>query len=137
MNWPIQATTKIATQVCRMLTIHAACEEELLYPAALEAIDEELVHEAEVEHQSAKDLIERIEDADPEDENFNAMVKVLGEYVGHHVRAEEGELFAQLQRSEVDLDALGVEIAERKLELEQALSAEPDEDEDADRDRAA
>jgi hemerythrin superfamily protein len=124
----------LAAQLCRMLTIHAACEEELLYPAAHEAIDDDLVYEAEVEHQSAKDLIARIEDADPEAENFEALVKVLGEYVRHHVREEEGELFAQLKRSDVDLAALGIELAARKAELAAALSAEPDEDEDEDED---
>lgn len=124
----------LAARICRMLTIHAACEEELLYPAAHEAIDEGLVYEAEVEHQSAKDLIARIEDADPEDDEFDAMVTVLGEYVRHHVREEEGELFAQLKRSDVDLAALGAELAERKAELEAALSAAPDDDEDLDDD---
>lgn len=124
----------IAAQICRMLTIHAACEEELLYPAAHEAIDDDLVYEAEVEHQSLKDLIARIEDADPEAEDFDAMVKVLGEYVRHHVREEEGEMFAQLKRSDVDLAALGAELTERKSELEAALGAAEDDDDDDDLD---
>jgi hemerythrin superfamily protein len=120
----------LAARICRMLTIHASCEEELVYPAAHQAIDEDLVYEAEVEHQCAKDLIARIEDADPDAPDFEAMVKVLGEYVRHHVREEEGELFTQLKRSDVDLAALGAELAERKLELEAASSAVPDDDDD-------
>jgi len=121
----------IAGDICRKLTIHALCEEELLYPAAHESLDDDLVYEAEVEHQCAKDLIARIEDADPDDGNHDAMVKVLCEYVRHHVKEEEGEMFPQLKRSDIDLAALGLALAERRTELESALGAE-DEDEDAD-----
>ncbi len=122
---------EIAGEICRKLTIHALCEEELLYPAAHETLDDDLVYEAEVEHQCARDLIARIEDADPDDGNFDAMVKVLCEYVRHHVKEEEGEMFPQLKRSDVDLAALGVALAERRTELESALGADEDED-DAD-----
>lgn len=122
---------EIAGEICRKLTIHALCEEELLYPAAHETLDDDLVYEAEVEHQCAKDLIARIEDADPDDGNFDAMVKVLCEYVRHHVKEEEGEMFPQLKRSDVDLAALGVALAERRTELESALGADEDDD-DAD-----
>ena len=96
-----------------------------------QTLDDDLVYEAEVEHQCARDLIARIEDADPDDGNFDAMVKVLCEYVRHHVKEEEGEMFPQLKRSDVDLAALGVALAERRTELESALGADEDED-DAD-----
>lgn len=123
----------IASEICRKLTIHALCEEELLYPAAHASLDDDLVYEAEVEHQCVKDLIARIEDADPDDGNYDAMVKVLCEYVRHHVKEEEGEMFPQLKRSDIDLAALGLALAERRTELESALGAE-DEDEDDDAD---
>lgn len=123
---------EVASEICRKLTIHALCEEELLYPAAHETLDDDLVYEAEVEHQCVKDLIARIEDADPDDGNYDAMVKVLCEYVRHHVKEEEGEMFPQLKRSDVDLAALGVALAERRTELESALGADQDEDEDED-----
>lgn len=113
----------IAAELCRKLTVHALCEEELLYPAAHASIDDDLVYQAEVEHQSARDLIARIEDADPQAEDFDAMLHVLAEYVRHHVKEEEGEIFPQLKRADVDLVALGQELVARRAELEAALGA--------------
>src|SRR5688572_20731656 len=88
--------TQIAERICAALTVHAQIEEELLYPAARRALEEddrELVDEANVEHASVKDLIAQIEAAGDSDELFDAKVKVLGEYVKHHVQEEENELF--------------------------------------------
>lgn len=112
----------IAHRICLLLTVHAQVEEELLYPAALEALAEdpeqlELVREAEVEHGSAKELIATIEEMGADDESFSATVKVLGEYVRHHVKEEEGELFPALRDSELDLKSLGQELLTRRQEL--------------------
>jgi hemerythrin superfamily protein len=110
----------IAEKICQMLTVHAQIEEELLYPAARAALQEDgadLVDEATVEHASVKDLVGQIESADPSVDLFDAKVKVLGEYVRHHVKEEEGELLPKLQKTDLDLDALGTELAERKAEL--------------------
>jgi hemerythrin superfamily protein len=118
---------QIAEEICRQLTVHAQIEEEIFYPAAREALKEEdLVDEAEVEHQSAKDLIAQIQGGSTEDEKFEARVKVLGEYVKHHVREEEKEMFAQLQKRKIDLQALGEQLMRRKQEL---LGMEMDDDE--------
>ncbi|RZL30569.1 MAG: hemerythrin domain-containing protein [Rubrivivax sp.] len=108
----------LALQICAMLTVHATIEEEIFYPAAREALgeDEDLVDEAAVEHASAKDLIAQIEDGSPDDPLFDAKVKVLGEYIDHHVKEEEGEMFKKVGKS-LDLDALGEELAARKAEL--------------------
>ena len=125
---------RIAIEICQRLTIHSLCEEELLYPAAHASIDDDLVYAAEIEHQGVRDLVARIEDADPEDDNFDAMLRVLCEYVRHHVREEEGEMFPQLRRSGLDLDALGAEIARRRSELESVLGGEMDDDDDEDHD---
>jgi hemerythrin superfamily protein len=118
----------IAERVCQLLTIHAQIEEEILYPAAQEAFaDEEeldLVNEANVEHQSAKDLIAKIEGMTAEDETFKATVKVLGEYVKHHVKEEEGELFPELKKTELDLKEMGVQLNERKMALMQEMGVE-------------
>jgi hemerythrin superfamily protein len=114
-----------AEQICQMLTVHAQIEEELLYPAAREALtedDADLVDEATVEHASVKDLVSQIESGDPADDLFDAKVKVLGEYVTHHVKEEEGELFPKLEKTDLDLDVLGTELAERKQELMSALA---------------
>lgn len=115
----------LAEQICQMLTVHAQIEEELLYPAAREALQEDgadLVDEATVEHASVKDLVSQIESADPTDDLFDAKVKVLGEYVTHHVKEEEGELFPKLEKTDLNLEAMGTELAERKAELMSAAA---------------
>jgi hemerythrin-like domain-containing protein len=119
---------EIARRICKMLKVHAQIEEELLYPAARDALDSEdahLVAEARVEHASVKDLIEQIEAREEVDEQYEAKVCVMGEFVKHHVREEETELFPRLERSSIDLDALGERLEERKRELmgEQAGSS--------------
>ena len=110
----------IALRICKMLTVHSQLEEELLYPAARDALhpeDEHLVAEANVEHASLKDLMGQIEDRKEIDEQYEAKVCVLGEYVKHHVSEEENEIFPRLERSSLDLEALGERLEERKREL--------------------
>ena len=122
-----QHKMQLVQQICSMLTVHTTIEEELLYPAAKSSIEEpDLVDEATVEHASAKDLIVQIKRLSPGDELYDAKVKVLGEYVKHHVSEEEGELFPQLEEAGLDLQSLGQQLAARKQELmsqEQAASA--------------
>ena len=121
----------IAQRVCQLLTVHATIEEELLYPAAKEAFDDEedddLVNEAEVEHSTAKDLIAKIEGMSSDDEHFKATVKVLGEYIKHHVKEEENELFPQLKKTELDLKELGGPLSERKYALMEQLGIQEEE----------
>jgi hemerythrin superfamily protein len=118
---------ELARQICTALTVHAQIEEEILYPEAREALDEEdreLVNEADVEHASVKQLIAEIEGGSPEDEHFDARVKVVGEYVRHHVKEEEKELFRKLEDTDLDLDELGARLAARKAELMAQQSGE-------------
>ena len=118
---------RVAT-ICLELTVHATVEEEVFYPAAREALDAEdsdLLDEAEVEHASVRDLIEQLSEMAPSEPLYDAKVKVLGEYVRHHVQEEEGELFPALRDTELDLEALGNEIATRKEELREELETEP------------
>jgi hemerythrin superfamily protein len=109
----------LAEQICMMLTVHATTEEELFYPAAREALgeDEDLVDEADVEHATAKELIAQIQGSSPDDPHYDAKVKVLGEYIDHHVKEEEGEMFPKAKKAGLDTAALGAEIALRKEEL--------------------
>lgn len=108
----------LATQICMMLTVHATIEEELFYPEAREALKEEdLVDEAEVEHASAKDLIAQIVAMEPSEALFDAKVKVLGEYIDHHVKEEENEMFPQIRKSKLDLAELGDRLTARKEQL--------------------
>lgn len=109
----------LAKEICDKLSIHAQIEEELFYPACKAALEDadDLLAEAKVEHQSLKMLIAQIEQEEPETDEFDAKVKVLGEYVKHHVKEEEGELFPKARRAELDLEALGADMAARKTEL--------------------
>jgi len=114
------AKADIVAQICEALSVHAEIEEEIFYPAAREALSEkgeDLVDEAEVEHESIKSLVEWLEDAEPGDERYDAKVKVLTEYVKHHVKEEENELFPKVKKTDLDLDNLGGELFERKAEL--------------------
>lgn len=103
---------RLADKICLELTRHATAEEELFYPAlrAASKAAEDLVDEATVEHATAKDLIAQIGEMDPHDELFDAKVTVLGEYIDHHVKEEEGELFPQAKQAGLDLQAMAREI---------------------------
>lgn len=117
----------LAQQICAMLTVHADVEEEIFYPAARSALDEQdLLDEATVEHASAKDLIEQLQQSSPADELYDAKVKVLGEYVQHHVKEEEGELFPKLKKSDLDMNELGEQLEMRKQELMSGADATRD-----------
>jgi hemerythrin superfamily protein len=108
-----------AEQICMLLTVHAQIEEEIFYPAAREVLGDEvdLVDEADVEHASAKDLIAQIQSGQPDDDHYDARVKVLGEYIEHHVQEEEGEMFPKVKDAGLDTKAVGQQLAERKEEL--------------------
>lgn len=116
----------LAEEICLKLTVHATTEEEIFYPAAREVLgeDEDLIDEADVEHASAKDLIAQIQDSSPVEELYDAKVKVLGEYIDHHVKEEEGEIFPKAKKAGLDSAALGAEIASRKEELMAELSGQ-------------
>jgi hemerythrin superfamily protein len=110
----------LADRICTALKAHTTIEEEIFYPAFLEATqDEEIHHEAEVEHDGAKTLIRKIEASGSDDEYFDARVKVLAEMIKHHVNEEEqrGGMFAKARQSEMDLEALGEQMKARKAEL--------------------
>jgi hemerythrin superfamily protein len=109
---------KLAQQICQELTVHAQIEEEIFYPAAREVLrDEDLLDEATVEHQGAKDLIAQIESSSPGADLFDAKVTVLGEYVKHHVKEEQNELFPKVRKTRLDLKAMGEQLQARKMEL--------------------
>lgn len=114
----------LADKICLALTVHAQIEEEIFYPAAREAIDDDdLLDEAEVEHASAKQLIAEIQAMKAGDRLFDAKVTVLGEYIDHHVEEEESEMFPESRDSELDLKALGAQLAVRKAELMKQAAA--------------
>jgi hypothetical protein len=110
---------KLTEKICTALIAHTTIEEEIFYPAVREAVkdSEDMVDEAVVEHASAKDLIKQLQEMDPDDDLYDAKVKVLGEQVEHHVKEEEEEMFEKARNSGLDLVALGQEMAQRKQEL--------------------
>lgn len=114
---PASEREELARQICTMLTIHAQIEEEIFYPAAREVLDDgDLIDEAAVEHASAKDLIAQIEGMGPDEALYDAKVTVLGEYIDHHVKEEQDELFPKLRRK-MDIKAVGAALQARKEEL--------------------
>lgn len=116
-----QSTAKkkrLVAEICTELSVHAQVEEEIFYPAFKQAVkDKTLVPEATVEHASLKALIAQIEGVEPDGEMFDAKVKVLSEFVKHHVKEEQDEMFPKAKDSDMDLQELGAQIASRKAEL--------------------
>ena len=118
---------RLVQQICNELTVHAQVEEELFYPAVRDVIDDDdLMDEADIEHASAKDLIAQLEELEPGDDHYDARVTVLGEYIDHHVKEEEGAMFVKARKGDVNTAELGEQIAERKEELKAELGIEED-----------
>ena len=118
---------KLARQICTELKVHAMIEEEIFYPALRGKIDDDDLDEAIVEHDGAKVLINDIEAGEPSDQFYDAKVKVLKEEIEHHVKEEEKQrdnLFSQARKTDVDLEALGEQMAARKAELMQLAESE-------------
>jgi hemerythrin superfamily protein len=111
---------QLADKICDALTAHTTIEEEIFYPAFLEATqDQDMHHEAIVEHDGAKKLIAEIQSMSASHDYFDAKVTVLSEMIKHHVKEEEqpGGMFAEAKKSDMDLHALGVQLRDRKKEL--------------------
>lgn len=131
-----QTRRAVAGQICNELKAHAQLEEELFYPWLRENLEEdemEMLEEAEVEHAGAKDLIAQIEAATEVDAHFDAMVKVLSEYIKHHVKEEEEEIFSTVRAEKEELDELGQEMAARKVEIAEEIGLEDEDAPDAGR----
>lgn len=125
-----QRKIALATQICRELVVHATAEEEIFYPQALAALEQEdseksdLLWEATVEHGTLSGLIDALAGMRADDDSFDAHVKVLKEYVKHHVKEEENEIFPAVRGTQLDLEALGQAVMERKQELEASMRRE-------------
>lgn len=111
---------KLADKICMALEVHAEIEEEIFYPACREAgVEDDMMDEADVEHDSAKKLIAEIEAGQAGDDHWNAKVHVLSEMIKHHAKEEEQRdgMFAKAKKADLDLDALGEQLQARKKEL--------------------
>ena len=108
----------LVASICLELGVHAKAEEEIFYPAVKAALkDKELVPEATVEHATLKELMAQVEGKEPDGEMFDAKIKVMSEYVKHHVKEEETEMFPKARKTRLDMKELGAQIAARKAEL--------------------
>ena len=117
---------QLAANICAALTVHTSIEEEIFYPAFLRATgDQDMHHEAIVEHAGAKTLIAQIQDMSPSDDYFDAKVTVLSEMIKHHVKEEEqpGGMFAEAKKSDMDLRALAAQLLARKKQLQSTAEA--------------
>lgn len=109
---------ELVSEICTALSVHAQIEEEIFYPAVKSALkDKLLVPEATVEHSGVKNLIAQLQGAEPDGEMYDAKVKVLSEYVKHHVKEEENEMFPNTKASSLDMVELGTRLAARKEDL--------------------
>jgi len=111
---------KLANQICLELTVHAEIEEKIFYPACEGKIEEDLLKEGYVEHDTAKVLIAEIETGGPDEEFYDTKVHVLSEIIEHHVEEEEKRsegMFAQARKAGLDMDALGEQMWAKKEEL--------------------
>lgn len=114
----VNVKRRLVATICQELTVHATLEEEIFYPAVKAALkDKELVPEARVEHASVKDLIAQVQGQEPDGEDFDAKIKVMGEFVKHHVKEEQNEMFAKVKKTKLDLMELGERMAARRQEL--------------------
>ena len=110
---------QLFNKIALALKVHTTIEEEIFYPEERGEVEDDMLDEAYVEHDGAKKLIAEIEAMKPSEEFYDAKVKVLGEYIKHHVKEEEqpGGIFAQAKKGDEDLDAMGERLAARKDEL--------------------
>jgi hemerythrin superfamily protein len=116
----VMRRTAIVDQVCRTLRVHAQIEEDILYPAAREALekDGELIDDTGIEHASIKVLVTRLEQSGPADEYYAALVRVLADYVKYHFEEEEQDLFSMLRGANIDLAEVGTQLRLRRRELQ-------------------
>lgn len=109
---------ELVAEICSELSVHTQIEEEIFYPAVKAALkDKLLVPEGTIEHGGIKDLIAQLEGIEPDGEMYDAKVKVLSEYVEHHVKEEQTEMFPKAKTTSLDLVELGARMAVRKVDL--------------------
>lgn len=120
-NGSTEEKSGLVSQICNELKVHTTIEEEIFYPAVRAAIDEELLmDEALVEHDNARNAIAQLENMEPGDDRYDAMVCVLGESVKHHIKEEQSEIFPAAKKAKMDLARLGEEMQARRKELMEA-----------------
>jgi hemerythrin superfamily protein len=114
-----QAKRRLAENAMAELEIHAALEEEIFYPAVKREVDDgSMVQEAIEEHQTVKQLISELKGMEEADEEFESQFSQLMENVQHHVEEEENEMLPKVEESDMDLNSLGAQMAQRKQQMQ-------------------
>lgn len=117
----------LVSNICLELTVHMMVQEEIFYPAVRKAIhDDALIDQALVEHAGATDLIDQLQEMEPDDDLYDAKVTVLGDEVEHHARREQKELFTRVKKAKLDMAALGEQMQKRKNVLMEELGGIPE-----------
>jgi hemerythrin superfamily protein len=112
------AKRDLVKKICQALTVHAQIEEEIAYPAFRQAgVTSRIMDEAAVEHAKVKQLVEELEDSNASDDQDDAKVKELSDYVKHHVKEEENEMFPEVKDTDADIERIGDQLMKRKREL--------------------
>jgi hemerythrin superfamily protein len=100
------------------LEVHAALEEELIYPAIRPEIDDDdLMDEALEEHHVVHTLIGELKKMKPSDERYDAKFTVLAENVRHHIKEEESEMLPKAEDLEIDWEELSRDVMKRREQL--------------------
>ena len=117
-NSAAKKKSEVVKQICAELTVHTQVEEEIFYPAVRQTIGEpDVMDEADVEHAGATILVTQLERMNPGDDHYDALVSVLSEYVDHHIKEEQEEMFPKAKKAKVDMAELGARITQRKAQL--------------------
>jgi len=118
---------ELAAEICKELTVHTRLEEDIFYPACEGAVDDDLLKESFVEHDAAKVLMAEIESGGPDEEFYDAKIKVLAEMIHHHVQEEERRvegLFSKARKAGRDMDELAERMTSEKQELLETIRSE-------------
>jgi hypothetical protein len=124
--WDSGRKRELAAKICKELTVHTWIEEGIFYPACCGAVDQDMLDEAFVEHDGAKVLIAEIDAGGPDEDFFDAKVKVLSEMIEHHIEEEERRvegLFSKARSAGLDMDRLAERMAAKKQELLASIKA--------------
>jgi hemerythrin superfamily protein len=110
----------LVQRICTELSGHTVIEEEIFYPACRGKVEDALLNEGYVEHDGSKVLVAELLASAPNEEFYDAKVKVLSEQIEHHVHEEEKRsdgIFSQARAAGLDMDELGDLLKARKKAL--------------------
>jgi hemerythrin-like domain-containing protein len=118
-----ECKAEIVGEVCLLLSIHAQIEEEILYPAVCIVLGlDDVVDRALGEHNRANELIAKLDEMEPGDDDYDATVAVLGAHVTQHMHEEQEDMFPKLRLRGLDTAAMGRQMVQRRRALHDNVS---------------